>query len=111
MISVDHPTDRPNFYIVSTPVCRVAFSYQTPIAVYPYRDVEIELPDGPHEGIEDWDHYCMNGYQWWVSQNEWSTTTGKHLNWIDPDHTGRVSNELVRRIITACFKEGALNGS
>lgn len=26
------------------------------------------------------------------SQNNWSTTTGKHLNWVQPDKTKRVSD-------------------
>jgi len=26
-------------------------------------------------------------------KNEWGVTTGKHLNWIQPDHKARVSSE------------------
>ena len=60
MISVDHPTDRPNFYIVSTPNYRVAFSYRTPVGVNRY-----------------------DGAGWLVRRNDWGPTTGKHLNWLD----------------------------
>ena len=28
-----------------------------------------------------------------IMKNYWSTTTGKHLNWIDPDHSVRVDEE------------------
>ena len=26
-----------------------------------------------------------------IRQNDWSTTTGKHLNWIDPDKSKRIT--------------------
>ena len=26
-----------------------------------------------------------------IRQNDWNTTTGKHLNWIDNDHSKRIS--------------------
>ena len=29
-----------------------------------------------------------------VSENIWSVTTGKHLNWINPNHQNRVSHEV-----------------
>ena len=28
-----------------------------------------------------------------ASENVWSVTTGKHLNWIEPDHDRRIPNE------------------
>ena len=28
-----------------------------------------------------------------VSENIWTTTTGKHLNWIEPDHAARISHK------------------
>ncbi len=59
-ISVEHPTDRLNFYIVSTPQYRVAFSYRTPIGFTKY-----------------------DGEGWIVRRNNWSNTTGRHLNWLD----------------------------
>jgi len=60
LISVDHPTDRPNFYIVSTPGYRVAFSYRTPVGLN-----------------------RLDGSGWMVRDNEWGPTTGKHLNYLD----------------------------
>ena len=43
------------------------YSYETIIA---YRDIE--------DGLT-------------IRHNDWSTTTGKHLNWIDPDKSKRIS--------------------
>lgn len=57
-LSVEHPTDRPNFCIVRLPSVQVAFSYETPIAF-------------------------AAGGEWKVRQNHWSATTGKHLNYLD----------------------------
>jgi hypothetical protein len=28
-----------------------------------------------------------------IRENDWGATTGKHLNWIDPDHSKRISGE------------------
>ncbi len=28
-----------------------------------------------------------------IHENIWGTTTGKHLNWINPDHSIRLSRE------------------
>lgn len=58
--SVDHPTERPNFYIVHLGDGRsVAFSYQTPIGFHTV------------------------GEGWTVRENDWSNTTGRHLNYLD----------------------------
>ncbi len=27
-------------------------------------------------------------------QNDWNTTTGKHLNWIEPNHNARIPGEI-----------------
>lgn len=32
--------------------------------------------------------FCVNG-EFHIIQNYWGTTTGKHLNWIDSDHSIR----------------------
>lgn len=45
----------------------VWFSYRTPIAFH------------------------VDGHDRVIRQNDWSTVTGKHLNWIDPDKKKRVS--------------------
>lgn len=57
MISVVHPTGRPNFCFVDLPGIRVWFSYETPIAF-----------DTAHEAI--------------ASQNQGGATTGRHLHYI-----------------------------
>ena len=58
--SISHPTDRPNFTLVTTPDGDTLwFSYRTVIA--------FQRGFGPII----------------VRQNDWSNTTGKHLNYID----------------------------
>lgn len=32
-------------------------------------------------------------------QNGWGSTTGKHLNWIQPDHSQRVAEEEFKRLL------------
>ena len=76
MISVDHPTDKDNFYIVSLPNGRVAFSYRTIIGINRY-----------------------NGKGWIVAINTWGPTTGKHLNWLDEDKTTRIDQEQVEAMV------------
>lgn len=56
--SIVHPTDRPNFAIVHLPNVTLAFSYETCIAFRAQLD-------------------------WMVRENDWSATTGKHLNYLD----------------------------
>lgn len=61
-ITVDHPTDRPNFTEVRVGPIVLYFSYSTIVA------------------------FRAPGFGWSgmvVSENVWSQTTGKHLNWID----------------------------
>ena len=90
-VSVEHPTDRPNFTIVSTPACRVAFSYNTIVGVYPYQET-VSVSSGAYEG-----------FRWWVAVNEWGPTTGKHLNWLDEDKSSRVDRVVVESITAGCF--------
>jgi hypothetical protein len=63
---ISHPTDRPNFTVVSFGGITFWFSYRTIIA--------FQTPD---DGIV-------------VSENNWSVTTGKHLNYIEDDKKRRV---------------------
>jgi len=54
---------------------RVWFSYRTPVA------------------------FQVDGHSRVVRQNDWSTTTGKHLNWIDGgDKKSRVEGETFERL-------------
>lgn len=65
-VSISHPTDRPNFTEVVLGPVTVYFSYSTPVAFW-----------GPNGRI--------------VRENDWSVTTGRHLNWIDGgDKRGRI---------------------
>jgi hypothetical protein len=57
-IEINHPTNQPNFTVVSFCGYHFYFSYKTVIAF--------------HDG--------RNQY---VSENQWGTTTGKHLDKID----------------------------
>jgi hypothetical protein len=36
-------------------------------------------------------------------QNYWSTTTGKHLNHIEPDHKRRVTQDEFDKLYKVCF--------
>ncbi len=64
--SVEHPTDRPNFYIINTDQGVFWYSYKTCIA---FRTVDTGLV---------------------IRENAWSSTTGKHLNEINRDHSIRI---------------------
>lgn len=57
--TISHPTDNANFSQVSVGDLSVYFSYRTPIAFYTPATGQV------------------------VRQNDWSTTTGKHLNYCD----------------------------
>lgn len=57
--TISHPTDRPNFTVVSVGDRTYYFSYRTCVGFHT-----------PDTGTV-------------VRQNDWSTTTGKHLNYID----------------------------
>jgi hypothetical protein len=76
--TIEHPTGRENFSIVTVGEWSFAFSYRTLVAFL-----------SPTEG-------------WRVCENVWSTTTGKHLNYLDPDKGSRIPfeefSELVSRI-------------
>lgn len=76
VVRIDHPTGKPNFTTVRLQNVTLAFSYQTLIAVL----LPHSLENVPEEYLG----------RWVVSENVWSTTTGKHLNHIDPDKKNRV---------------------
>lgn len=63
---VNHPTGRENFSVVTLPGIRMWFSYETCIAFRTTRDGLV------------------------VSENGWSRTTGKHLNYVDPAKRRRI---------------------
>lgn len=65
--SVSHPTDRPNFYVMEIGALTIYYSYRTPIA------------------------FTAPGIGTVVRRNDWSVTTGKHLNYVD---NGRKSDRI-----------------
>lgn len=74
-VSVSHPTDRPNFSIVTIGDVSIGFSYRTAIHV-----------SGPAGTA--------------TRENAWGPTTGKHLGYF-ADKDRRVSAEAFRRILDA----------
>lgn len=66
MPSIKHPTDRLNFSIVSFDGVAIAFSYETMIG------------------------FSVPGHEWAIRENNWGPTTGKHLNYLDPDKKKRI---------------------
>lgn len=79
--SIDHPTGQPNLTIVNISDRRFAFSYNTIIGyVAPETD-----------------------FRWIVSENCWSTTTGKHLNWLSSGEP-RVPREEFEEQLKALVK-------
>ncbi len=65
-LSIDHPTDRPNFTLVYIDAFTLAFSYKTLIG------------------------YAPRMGNWTLAENTWGATTGKHLNWLDDRHERRI---------------------
>lgn len=58
-IAIDHPTDRPNFTLVTIGPIELAFSYRTVIG------------------------FRLDSIGPWVTRpNEWGPTTGRHLAWL-----------------------------
>ena len=76
-VSIDHPTDRPNFTRVWVGDLTLVFSYETVIAF----------------------QYGWGADNWVVRENDWSATTGKHLNWVNEDHKDRLTGEEFKRAL------------
>ena len=68
-VGVRHPTNHPNFTIVLLDTISLGFSYETVVGFAP--------PFG----------------EWVVSENLWSTTTGKHINYLNSDPKARLPRE------------------
>lgn len=75
------PTNQPNFHEFIVNEYQVFFSYETPIAFVRYSyDSEKKI---------------------YISENEWSTTTGKHINYVKrifPNHEVVPHSELLSLI-------------
>ena len=85
--TVKHPTDRPNFTVVTLNAAEdrelwLAFSYETCVG--------FTRPA--------WD-------KWVVRQNLWGPTTGKHMNTLNADHEDRWNKEEFEWML-----EGMLTG-
>lgn len=76
-VSIEHPTDRPNFSIVRIGSLGLAFSYRTLIGV--------SVGFGP----------------WRVSENVWYSTTGKHLNYLNSDKDMRLPAEEFAELVNS----------
>ena len=78
-VSIDHPTDRPNFTRVWVGNLTLVFSYETIIAF----------------------QYGWGADNWVVRENDWSNTTGKHLNWVDggENHKARLPADEFKRAL------------
>ncbi len=76
-VSIDHPTDRPNFTRVWVGDLTLIFSYETIIAF----------------------QYGWGADAWVVRENDWSNTTGKHLNWVSEDKDTRLTGEEFKRAL------------
>ncbi len=74
--SVNHPTDKANFYNIETARGIFWFSYDTCIA------------------------FESNG-KLVIRENEWNVTTGKHLNWINSDHSIRVTGQEFEELVNS----------
>lgn len=67
---------------VSLPEIEIYFSYETPVA------------------------FWFAG-RLTVCRNDWGVTTGKHLNWINPDHSTRIpQDEFTAKLSVALEKVG-----
>lgn len=80
---VTHPTDKHNFFIIHIHDLEIGYSYSTPIA------------------FNEWD-----GKGWVVRVNDWSNTTGKHLNWFEVPANERIPGwSFMDKLIEACNKK------
>ena len=68
-----------NAVLVTVAGISVWYSYKTPIA---FRTFETGMV---------------------IRENDWNSTTGKHLNWIDPDKSKRVSTEEFERLFAVAI--------
>ena len=66
--------------MVSLPNGRIYYSYKTPIAFYDNKN-----------------------YKMVISENCWSNTTGKHLNWINRDKSVRIPRAEFEKLFEECF--------
>lgn len=46
----------------------------------------------------------------WISENVWSVTTGRHLNEIHPDKSLRIPNDVFKQKLSEVLKHYGLTG-
>ena len=80
-----YPRTTKNFYYILTHGWKLWFSYRTLIA---YEPVMVFSEDGLSA------EFNMVNHELVISRNAWSVTTGRHLYWIDSDHTKRLDFEV-----------------
>ena len=100
-----HPTERPNFVIISLPDCDLAFSYETLIGVKTYLRSSHPVPHGP---LNPNPHGVYRFRQWLLAENTWGPTTGKHLNYLDEDKEYRVPQRVVEQVAVQAISGEAL---
>lgn len=83
-INVKHPTDRPNFCVVTMNKLTVWFSYETPIAFH-----------HPDFGTV-------------ARENDWGPTTVKHLGMVDVDKADRLPGVLFLARLDMALVTGAV---
>ena len=70
-------------YIGNNPQSIIYFSYEVPIGFIP----DANIPS-----------VC------YIARNQWSSTTGQHLNMIDPDGSKRVENSEFNKLLEEALK-------
>ena len=89
-VTIEHPTGRDNFSVVSVGDLIIWFSYRTPVAIAGIGLDEARARLG------------LAGGRRIVRRNDWGPTTGKHLNYIDGGDTDcRVSGEDFEAILAS----------
>ena len=44
-----------------------------------------------------------------MRENDWSTTTGKHMNWLDPDKKMRITGEKFEKRLKKAYRKNITN--
>ena len=82
-IEIDHPTNKANFSTVTLGELSIAFSYETPIGFT-----------------------TDDGFNWTTRENDFSVTTGKHLNELDFGRKAdRLNGDDFRNALNAAVRE------
>lgn len=80
-VSIDHPTDKSNFSIVTVHGIDLAFSYRTNIGI--------------RVGFE----------RWILRVNDWGPTTGKHMNYLNEDKDSRLDSDEFEEFVNDMLED------